>query len=85
MSSGKTHRRISRIIAIPATICTGLITGDWLIALLAGAFCFLSGCGPDNSDQAEGRLSLGWETAGCAMWIVAVLALLWWLKDAPTP
>ena len=83
--NGPTHRRISRIIAIPAAIGTGIATGDWLIALLAGAFCFLSGCGPDNSDQAEGRLSLPWETAGCVTWIIGVLALLWWLKDAPAP
>ena len=83
--NGPTHRRISRAIAIPAAIGTGLATDDWLIALLAGIACFLSGCGPDNSDQAEGRLSIGWETAGCVSWIIAVLALLWWLKDAPTP
>jgi len=83
--NGPTHRRISRIIAIPAAIGTGLATGDWFVALLVGVFCSLSGCGPDNSDQAEGRLSIGWETIGCAAWIAAVLALLWWLKDAPAP
>ena len=84
MSNGPTHRRISRAIAIPVAIGTGLATGDWFIALFTGAVCALSGCGPDNADQAEGRLSLGWETLGCAGWIVAVLLLLLWLGDAPT-
>ena len=83
--NGKAHRRISRAIAIPAAIGTGLATDDWFVALLVGIVCSLSGCGPDNSDQAEGRLSIGWETAGCAAWIVSVLALLYWLKDAPIP
>jgi len=85
MSDGPTHRRISRIIAIPAAIGTRLATGDWFVALFVGIVCSLSGCGPDNSDQAEARLSIGWETLGCAAWIIVVLALLLWLKDAPTP
>lgn len=85
MSSGKVHRRISRAIATPTAIATGLVTDDWFVALLAGVICALSGCGPDNSDQAEARLSIGWETLGCAAWIVIVSLLLYWLKDAPTP
>ena len=85
MSDGPTHRRISRVIAAPATIGLGILTDDWPFAIFAGAVCFLSGCGPDNADQAEARLSLGWETVGCLGWIVGVLSLLWWLKDALAP
>ena len=85
MTDGPTHRRISRIIAIPAAVGAHLLWHNPLLTLAAGVACFLSGCGPDNSDQAEGRLSIGWETLGCAAWIIVVLALLLWLKDAPTP
>ena len=85
MSNGPTHRRISRIIAIPAAVGAHLLWHNPLLTLAAGVACFLSGCGPDNSDQAEGRLSVKGKTVGCVVWICAVLALLWWLKDAPAP
>ena len=85
MSSGKVHRRISRVLAIPTAIGAQLLWHNPLLTLAAGVVCFLSGCGPDNSDQAEGRLSIGWETAGCAVWIIVALRFLWWLKDAPAP
>ena len=82
MSSGPTHRRISRIIAAPVAVAYGLGTGDWLDAAVIGIACALSGCGPDW-DQAEARLSLLWKVVGWAAWLALVCWMVWELKDAP--
>ena len=84
MSSGKTHRRISRLIAVPTGVGIGLLAHDWYMAVVVGIACALSGCGPDW-DQAEARLPLGWKVAGWAGWLVFVGRMTWWLKDAPPP
>jgi hypothetical protein len=84
MSDGPTHRRISRAIAIPTAVGVHLLGHNPLLALSAGVACYLSGCGPDL-DQTEAHLPPRWERFGCVTWIVGVLLLLWWLKDAPAP
>lgn len=84
MTSGPTHRRISRILAAPAAVAAGLISGDWYAAIVIGGACALSGCGPDD-DQAEARLSLPWKVVGALAWLVFGAWIVWWLRDAPQP
>ena len=81
MSNGPTHRRISRIIAIPAAIGTGLATDDPLLALGLGLGCYTCPTTPDD-DQAEARLSLPWKVIGWILWIGALL--LWIYTDDPS-
>lgn len=84
MSSGPTHRAISRLIAAPTAVAVGVASDDWYVAIVVGVACALSGCGPDW-DQAEARLSPAWKVGGWAAWIVIIGRLVWWLKDAPIP
>ena len=83
MSSGPTHHAISRIVALPVAIGVFVWKNNLLMAVSAGIACFLSGCGPDR-DQAEAHLPLAWKIGGWALWIAAIAALMWWLKDAPS-
>ena len=82
MSSGPTHRRISRLLATPTAVAVGLVGGNWYVAIVAGVACALSGCGPDW-DQAEARLSLPWKVVGWAAWLVLVCWMVRWLRNAP--
>ena len=81
MSDGATHRRISRILAIPTAIGALTVSDDPLLALGAGLGCYTSPVTPDD-DLAEARLSLVWKVIGWVLWIVA--ALLWLYTDDPS-
>jgi len=81
MSSGKTHRRISRAIAGPSAVASLIATDDPLLALGLGLGCYTCPTTPDD-DQAEARLSLPWKVIGWILWIGALL--LWIYTDDPS-
>jgi len=83
LSSGPVHRRISRIIAAPAAVAAGLISGDWYAAVVIGVACALSGCGPDEADQAEARLSAWEKVVAGAAWLAGGAWMVWELRNAP--